>query len=558
MSEPRLFTVRPFSKQPRQDHRDAFRVYLSANSLAYLKLRAGDLCALQLNDDPPKTAIAWTAVENIQNTVIQTSKTLQECYGFKLGDKVAVSRLDASLEDASLVQLEECTDPEKLAQLGPITDADRPHWEWGLEFPLSRCEVLSLGLVFEFDMKGQRRSFRVVHVASQAAVNVTIFRFNKESSTIKIGAAPAEEDVVKATALQVHPSGLGGMSNAIQRINETLVDFNAHTSSTFPSMPEFYRSTRGILIYGPKGVGKSSLLHRIQAAGWAKSFSIGSSALHRGVGDGEAKLRKVFQDARLSQPSVIIIDQIEFIAPKRTASSQESSSLSSVLCECIDGLENAKVLVVAATRRPNDVDDSLRTPHRLSIEVELSVPTAAGRAEILRAIRGNSVEPGDALIDFVAEKTHGYVGADLFALLQLACRKARVRQTMDLSFLEAKMSSLQTDDSKPETETEDSVPLVITEEDVIQAMQEVRPTAMREVFLETPKVRWTDIGGNDHIKRHLQKVVERPLKVSSKSLTPTKVHLLIIGCSIRSACSGSTLRAVKESCFTDHPAAQRL
>lgn len=280
-------------------------------------------------------------------------------------------------------------------------------------------------------------------------------------------------------------------------------------------MPSFYENSRGILLYGPKGTGKTSLLEQIEKAGWRQVFRIGTSSLGRSTSEGEAKLRNIFQEAARSKPSVIIIDQLEFIAPKRT--SFESQSLASVLCENLDALRGTSILVVAATRHPNQVDDALRTPHRLGTEIELQVPTAQDRAEILRAIRG-PVSAGltDELVELLAEKTHGYVGADLFALLQLVCRKARQRQLLEKSspvtsadsIIEPYSSHLGSDN-----EGDMATLLVIQESDIMSSLQEIRPTAMREVFLETPKVRWSDIGGQHEIKRRLQQAVERPLKV---------------------------------------------
>lgn len=506
MTENRTFTVRPLSKQPRSDLRDSFRISLSSSSLASLKLRAGDLCSLKLGEGLPKTAIAWTAVENIQNTVLQTSKTLQECYGIKLGDKVSISKVDQQLREVDVARLQECTDPEKLEVFGDISDTDIGHWEWCLEHPLLRCEILAVNLTFEVEVKGQRRSFRVVELlgANSSDAAHTIYRFTGQSK-VKIGDGGGT--TYRDRTLKVQSFGLGGLSRQIEQINESLSDFNSGLQKL--AMPAFYEHSRGMLIYGPKGTGKTSLLRQIEAAGWKRSFTIGTSTISRNVGEGETKLRRTFQEALRCQPSVVLIDQVEFIAPKR--SSQDSSSLSSVLCETLDGIKGASVLVVAATRHPNDVDDALRTPHRLAIEVELPVPTAADRAEILRAIRGQSTELSERLTDTIAEKTHGYVGADLFALLQLACRKARNRHVLQ----DEPAAGFDTESpaSAPREPDAGLVPVEISEEDVLSALQDIRPTAMKEVFLETPKVRWSDIGGQHDIKQRLQKAVQRPLQV---------------------------------------------
>jgi len=523
MSEPRSFTVRPFSKQPRNDHKDAFRVHLSPSSLTFLRLRAGDLCSLQLAEGPPKTAIAWNALENIQNTVVQTSKTLQDCYGIKLGDKVSIAKVDGPIEEVETARLEECTDPTRLTSYGVLSETDRGHWEWCLEYSLSKCEIVSTGLIFEVELKGHRRSFRVAEIWGQNPNSTnTIFRFT-ENSKVKIGEGKEAADRVAPIELRL--SGLGGMSRQVERINEALADFNSKTERLI--MPSFYEHSRGMIIYGPKGTGKTALLQQLETAGWKRSFRIGTSTMSRNVGEGESKLRKVFSEALRSQPSLVIIDQVEFIAPRRT--SHDSMSLASVLCESLDSIKNAHVLVVAATRHPNDVDDALRTPHRLAIEIELPVPTAKDRAEILRAIRGSSTEPSDSLLEMIAEKTHGYVGADLFALLQVACRKARNRQLLEHGFSDSFRSSSVSALQRETPVGEDTVmPLKICEADVLFALQEIRPTAMREVLLETPKVRWSDIGGHHEIKRRLQKAVQRPLKVRRpNSKTRGKIYLTV-------------------------------
>ncbi|KAJ5473663.1 hypothetical protein N7475_003229 [Penicillium sp. IBT 31633x] len=512
MSEVRSFTARPLSKQQaRKDFKDAFRVYLSSSSLAALRLQTESICTLRQADGPPKTAIAWYAAENIQNTVMQISRTLQDCYDIKIGEKVAITRAEGSLKDIDLVTLADCSDPEKLARYGSISENDRPHWEWALDEKLLRCGCLTTGLTFELELKGQSRSFQVVSIRPQNGPSShTLFQFT-EASKVSLGPV-TEERQEKSSSIEVQSTGLGGLSRQIEDINESLSDFSIDPRK--PAMPSFYENSRGILLYGPKGTGKTSLLNQIEKAGWTQTFKIGTSTLGRSISEGEVKLRNVFQEAARAKPSVIIIDQLEFIAPKRT--SIESQSLASVLCENLDAIRNTSILVVAATRHPNQVDDSLRTPHRLGTEIEIQIPTAQDRAEILHAIRG-PVSAGltDELVELLAEKTHGYVGADLFALLQLICRKARQRQLLEQNPTAISANSPTDSYSSHHGGSSDNdlaISLEIQERDILLSLPEIRPTAMREVFLETPKVRWSDIGGQHDIKRRLQQAVERPLK----------------------------------------------
>ena len=207
MSEARLFTVRPLSKQSRSDFKDAFRVHLSSSSLAALRLRVGEVCNLQPAEGPPKTAIAWNAAENIQNTVVQTSRALQDCYGIKLGEKISIYRVDHDLEAIHAVSLQDCSDPDRLAKYGQLSHADRIHWTWGLELPLSRCDLLTVGLIFEMELKGQRRCFKVVNIRPQDQNSgATLFQFNEDSNII-IGDDFEEEGGDAPSCLQVRPLG---------------------------------------------------------------------------------------------------------------------------------------------------------------------------------------------------------------------------------------------------------------------------------------------------------------------------------------------------------------
>lgn len=525
MAESRTFTIRPLSRQARSDLKDALRVYLSSASLLSLKLRAGDLCRIDLNEGGSKNAIAWAALEKIQDTVVQTSKTLQEVCGLRLGDQVSILKQDDPIPEVDVAILTEITGESQHLKMDSLSTDERRHWEWLLEYPLQRSEFMCPGLIFEqVEVKGHRRSFKIQDIQSRSHHSAsTLFRFTGTSrSEIRTAAPEAiEQASVSESILEVSSTSVGGLERQISQINEALRDFS--TVSPDYSMPSYYRSNSGILLYGSKGSGKSLLLERIAAAPWQKVFRVNSSVISRNVGEGEAALKKILSDALRHQPSLILIDQLNYIAPKRGAlDSNVPHSLSSVLCEALDGIRDARVLVAAAARHPNDVDEALRTPMRLGMEIEIPIPTAKDRIGILRAIRDSANQPSDDLLDIVAERTHGYVGADLFALLQLACRKARARcllttSSQALNQVNSLTPLLENDAASKASQTT-AIPLDVLEDDMMDALQETRPTAMQEVFLETPKVRWRDIGGQHEIKRRLQKAVERPLKVRSGCL----------------------------------------
>ncbi|DAA77974.1 TPA_exp: Uncharacterized protein A8136_5677 [Trichophyton benhamiae CBS 112371] len=567
MAESKLFTVRPASKQARADHKDTFRVYLSPASLLQVKVRVGELCQLETYSitsnghggggggavgaaagSKVKTAIAWSAAEKIHDNIIQTTKQMQELYGLRLGDKVSISPVTDPLADIETVRLEEVkrssspgSSSAASSMASELAAEERPHWEWALEYPLLKCEVVSLGLAFDVELKGVSRRFKVVHINAGSSSNDTantIFKYTQQSK-VTIGKAdevPGDADPASTGRLEVTADGLGGLAPQLAVVNERLQDFN--TQDQMIIMPSFYKSTGGILIYGAKGTGKSAMLAKIGEANWRRTFNVTSSITSRTGGDGAAVLRKIFSDALKYQPSLIKIDQLDFIAPKRSSTGPADVSLSPTLCEVLDSLQDSKVLVVACTRHPNDVDDCLRTPHRLGIEIELQIPTSKSRLEILQALRGSATQPTNRVLETIAAKTHGYVGADLLSLLQLSCRKAKARMlspvppppptngtsTFRNRFYAGEYEN-ESDGYFDEDDEEDGYyedhldlssdqprPLKIYEKDMLLAMEEVRPTAMREVFLETPSVRWSDIGGQGYIKDRLQKAVERPLK----------------------------------------------
>jgi AAA family ATPase len=514
MASGQKFTVRPFSKPGRSDLNDAFRIYLSPTALLSLKLRSGDSCSILPEGSPARTAISWTAAEKIQDTVVQTSKVVQDLYGFRLGDKVSIVKADIPVPEVDVVTLEEAPKDHVDVPKGESTSSiDKTHWEWFLEHPLLKAQYICAGMQLDqVELKGQRKSFVVRALSSDIGSPMQdLFRFS-EQSRVQIREDLPSDPVVSSISFNLESMlhGVGGLKRQIKQINSLLHDFD--TTAPTMAMPPYYHGNSGIMFYGPKGTGKTLVLKRITTGPWRKVFNITGSIMSGNEGSGEKRVREIFATAHQFEPSVISIDQLEFLAPKRKFSDSFSSpTLAPILCEVLDSLNGSQVLIIAATRHPNDVDETLRTPSRFGVEVELPVPNAMDRKDILQAIRGSSDLPSDILIDFAAEKTHGFVGADLFALLQVACRKGRTRCIG--TGLEPITNGDKLSQSE-QTQPMQPLPFKLMEQDIAEALIEVRPTAMREVVLETPRTRWSDIGGQHEVKLRLQKAVKRPLKVS--------------------------------------------
>lgn len=282
------------------------------------------------------------------------------------------------------------------------------------------------------------------------------------------------------------------------------------------------RPPRGILLYGPPGTGKTLLAFSIARSTGSTLLTINgpslSSAYH---GETEAKLREVFMEARQKSPAIIVIDEVDALAPNREEGGEVERRVVATLLTLMDGLEDKgepkrgedededetaepteppRVVVIAATNRPNAIDPALRRPGRFDKELEIGVPDVAARLSILRVLlRRTPHGVAEDTLQGVAAKTHGFVGADLASLVHSAGLTAIKRAYSALSSAPAGSASPALASMRLESA------------DLEMALLSTRPSAMREVFLETPKIYFSDIGGQEHVKAKLKESVEWPL-----------------------------------------------
>jgi transitional endoplasmic reticulum ATPase len=260
---------------------------------------------------------------------------------------------------------------------------------------------------------------------------------------------------------------------------------------------------KGILLYGPPGTGKTLLAKAVANESNAHFISIsGPEIMSKFYGESEARLREIFKETKEKAPSIIFIDEIDSIAPKREELTGEvERRVVSQLLSLMDGLEaRGKVIVIAATNRPNAIDPALRRPGRFDREIEIKVPDKRGRLEILQIHARNMPLDSDVNQEKIASVTHGFVGADLEYLCKEAAMKCLRRLLPELNLEDEKIN--------PDVLNK----LIVTMSDFDNAIKEVMPSAMREVYLESPDVKWSDIGGLDEVKRELQEAVEWPLR----------------------------------------------
>lgn len=293
---------------------------------------------------------------------------------------------------------------------------------------------------------------------------------------------------------------IGGLKDEVQKVRE-MIELPMRHPELFERLG--IEPPKGVLIYGPPGTGKTLLAKAVASESDAHFITIaGPEIVSKFVGEAEERLRNIFQEAEQNAPSIIFIDEIDAIAPKREEVMGEvEKRIVSQLLTLMDGLKSrGQVVVIAATNRPNAIDPALRRPGRFDREIEMGVPDKKGRKEILQIHTRGMPLDDDVSLDDLAAVTHGFVGADLQALCKEAAMKVLRRILPKINLEEETIPAKILDDLK------------VTREDFENARREVQPSALREVYVELPNVHWEQIGGLEEVKRELREAVDLPLR----------------------------------------------
>jgi len=338
---------------------------------------------------------------------------------------------------------------------------------------------------------GSRVQFVVTSTKPSKPVIVT------EKTIFKLGAMTKAVD---ASVPRITYDELGGLKNEVLKIRE-MVELPMRHPELFEKIG--VEAPKGVLLYGPPGTGKTLLAKAVAGETNAHFISLsGPEIMGKYYGESEEKLREIFTQAEENSPSIIFIDEIDSIAPKRDEVSGEvEKRIVSQLLTLMDGMKSrGKVVVIAATNRPDSIDPALRRPGRLDREIEIGIPDVEGRFDIL-SIHTRGM-PIDEKVDLkqISKITHGFVGADLEILSKEAAMRSLRRILPEIDLDEEKVSS------------EILQKIQITSEDFRDALKEVKPSALREVQIQTPNVSWDDVGGLDQLKEELRESVEWPIK----------------------------------------------
>merc|ERR1711998_264408 len=297
---------------------------------------------------------------------------------------------------------------------------------------------------------------------------------------------------------------IGGCRRQMAQIRE-MIELPLRHPTLFKTLG--VKPPRGVLLYGPPGSGKTLIARAVANETGAFFFLInGPEIMSKLAGESESNLRKAFEEAEKNAPSIIFIDEIDSIAPKREKTQGEvERRIVSQLLTLMDGLKSrAHVVIMGATNRPNSIDPALRRFGRFDREVDIGVPDENGRLEVLRIHTKNMKLNEDVDLEQLAKETHGYVGADIAQLCTEAAMQC-IREKMELIDVEGDSIDAEVLDS-----------MAVTQENFKTALGISNPSALRETVVEVPDVSWDDIGGLEGVKRELQEVVQYPVEFPEK------------------------------------------
>ncbi|HEX2230751.1 MAG TPA: CDC48 family AAA ATPase, partial [Nitrososphaeraceae archaeon] len=366
--------------------------------------------------------------------------------------------------------------------------------------------------VILFNMMGRRIGFVIVSTKPQNKALLI-----NSNTKFKIG-SKSDISAQNKKIDRITYEDVGGIKNEVHKVRE-MIELPLRHPELFDKIG--IEAPKGVLLHGPPGTGKTLLAKAVANETNANFYSIGGpEIMSKFYGESEEKLREIFNQAQENAPSIIFIDEIDSIAPKREeVSGDVEKRIVSQLLTLMDGLKaRGKVVVIAATNRPNAIDPALRRPGRFDREIEIGIPDEEGRHDILQIhTRGMPLEQ-DIDLKSYAKVTHGFVGADLEMVAKEAAMRSLRRIIPEINLKETKIPASVLNKIK------------ITNQDFDDALKDVHPSAMREVLVQKPNIEWNDIGGINNVKEELKEAIEWPLKhadlFSKADIKPPKGILL--------------------------------
>lgn len=502
---PTEFIARPTSIS--DDNKDTCVAIIHPNVLKELEITSGSMCILSKLGSNGFVVIAKASKEDVHPVnVISITTTMRSVSNIILGDRLEIRKIQSQpvyadsvtigslqgteISDSSKKAIDKLLDASGLIMPGMIFHG----------FPITETETLDLVVVELNDTDLPDITKMTLNENEESLTYLSpAALFRKGSTIVKFSTSKRASSKYNLPQPLTYDS-VGGLHKEVDLL-KTTISLPLHQPTLFSDFG--VSPPRGILLHGPPGTGKTMLLRCVANTANAHVLTInGPSIVSKYLGETESALRDIFNEAKKYQPSIIFIDEIDSIAPNRANddSGEVESRIVATLLTLMDGMGSAgRLVVIAATNRPNSVDPALRRPGRFDQEVEIGIPDVDARLDILMKQFSQMSSERHTLteedIKTISSKTHGYVGADLSSL----CRES-VMKTIQRGLNSSK--------------TIDSSVLQVTMNDVENAMIDIRPSAMREIFLEMPKVYWSDIGGQEELKRKMKEMIQLPLEAS--------------------------------------------
>jgi len=455
---------------------------LDPETMLQLKISPGDLVGIE--GKRRTVAKVWRSlVEDWNQQKIRIDNFTRMNAGVGIGDNVVVSKIENEVEAKRII----LAPPEGLPKNIPLNK--NPHVLNSLiDMPVVKNDTIPLPL--GLPIQPQFVAFKVIDIDPEDAVIIT------KNTTVEFSDKPAAGfEGIK----QFSYEDIGGLKDELLRLRETIELPLRH--------PELFQTLgieppKGILLYGPPGTGKTLIAKAVASESNAHFIHIaGPEVISKYYGESEQRLREVFEEAKENSPTIIFIDELDSIAPRREEVTGEvERRVVAQLLTMMDGLEErGQVVVIGATNRVDAIDAALRRPGRFDREIEIGVPSEPDRIEILKIHSRGMPLAEDVSLEVIAQQTHGFVGADLAALSREAAIRALRRYLPELDL------------EKEEIDQATLSKLRVYAADFRSAQRDVGPSAMREVMLEVSHVKWEDVGGLESAKREVREAVELPL-----------------------------------------------
>ncbi|MFX1388886.1 MAG: CDC48 family AAA ATPase [Promethearchaeota archaeon] len=488
-------TLRVQKAKKRDIGRNIIRI--DPKTMETLKIQTGDV--ISVFGKKESAGIAWPSYPQDNGLgIVRVDSRLQKNTGTRIDDTLEIRKVKA--EVAQNVVLAPSNFPIK----------NNPRFESFVKRKLNNYPITLDDFIFISIGISREITFKVISMRPQGICVI------KQDTVLNLSDRITEE--VERGLTYITYEDVGGLDKEIQRVRE-MVELPLRHPSLFKRLG--IDPPKGVLLRGPPGCGKTLLAKAVANESEAHFISInGPEIMSKFYGESEKKLRKIFIEAEEKSPAIIFIDEIDAIAPKReTVTGEVERRVVAQLLALMDGLHGrGKVIVIGATNRPNSLDPALRRPGRFDREIEIKVPNEKGRREVFQIhTRNMPLDKKISLKEF-SQITHGFVGADISAV----CR-------------EAAMSSLRRYLPKIDLESEIIDPelleqIEVTKEDFEEALKEILPSGIREVFVEVPNIPWDQVGGLDELKQLLIEAVDWPIShptiFTRMGITPPKGILL--------------------------------